>query len=474
MVDFAIFGAFYLVFTIKVLYYNKACLSTDEPIKSKIKIYEGKNEKMLKKIQSNPNYRWVIVSVSCLMVLTVLGFCSSSKSIYVSPVCEALGISRSAFSVNDSCRYIATSVVNIFFGMLIAKFGAKKLILAGFASLITSMLIYSQSTNVFGFYIGGIFLGIGLSWTTTTMVGAVVNKWCAKNKGTIMGIVLASNGVGAALAIQLLTPIIYDSTNPFGYRTSYKLVALILLVIAGIIMLLFKNEPGEKPEFEKDAGVEKKIVSDTAVQHPNPLRKSYFYIAAVCIFFTGMILQGVTGIAAPMLGDVGLHSSYVATVLSVHSLVLTLSKFSTGFMCDRVGVKKTSLTCFFAALLAMALLLCSGPTSAGKIAAMIYGILSPFALPLETIMLPIYAGEFSEKSHFNKILGIFVSVNTAGYAVGAPVANLCYDITGSYNILLYMSCIIILLISFTMQFAINKAQKDRKATEQMSELFLER
>jgi len=64
--------------------------------------------------------------------------------------------------------------------VLIAKFGAKKLILAGFASLIASMLIYSQSTNVFGFYIGGIFLGIGLSWTTTTMVGSVINKWCKK------------------------------------------------------------------------------------------------------------------------------------------------------------------------------------------------------------------------------------------------------------------------------------------------------
>lgn len=136
--------------------------------------------RILKKMQSNPSYLWVIVSISCLMVLTVLGFCSSSKSIYISPVCNALGISRSAFSVNDSCRYIATAVVNIFFGALIAKFGAKKLILAGFASLIASMLIYSQSTNVFGFYIGGIFLGIGLSWTTTTMVGSVINKWCKK------------------------------------------------------------------------------------------------------------------------------------------------------------------------------------------------------------------------------------------------------------------------------------------------------
>ena len=76
-------------------------------------------------------------------------------------------------------------------------------------------------------------------------------------------------------------------------------------------------------------------------------------------------------------------------------------------------------------------------------------------------MLPIYAGEFSEEKSFNKILGIFVSLNTAGYAVGAPVANLCYDITGSYDILLYTSCALIIFTALTIQIAINKAHKDR-------------
>ena len=415
--------------------------------------------RILKKMQSNPSYRWVIVSISCLMVLTVLGFCSSSKSIYISPICNALGISRSAFSVNDSCRYIATAVVNIFFGTLIAKFGAKKLILAGFASLITSMLIYAQSTNVIGFYIGGVFLGIGLSWTTTTMVGYVVNKWCARNKGTIMGAVLASNGIGAAIAIQILTPIIYDNGNIFGYRISYRLVAGILLAVAVILLIFFKNEPDKKDCFDEKSESKQNDKSYDDKKHPETLKKSYFYAATICIFFTGMILQGVSGIAAPMLGDLGLNSSYVATVLSVNSLTLTLSKFSTGFMCDRVGVKKTSLTCFFAAFLSMILLLNSSPTGTGKVAAMAYGVLSPFALPLETIMLPIYASEFSKEKTFNKILGIFVSVNTAGYAVGAPVANLCYDITGSYDILLYASCILIVFTAFIMQIAINKAHK---------------
>ena len=112
----------------------------------------------------------IAVMAACFsMIFVCLGFCSSNKSIYLSAITQALGIKRSLFSINDSCRYIATAVVNIFFGALIQRFGAKKLVGAGFFCQIVSTLIYANATQVWVFYIGGCFLGIGLAWTTTTM-----------------------------------------------------------------------------------------------------------------------------------------------------------------------------------------------------------------------------------------------------------------------------------------------------------------
>ncbi|MBQ7717733.1 MAG: MFS transporter [Clostridia bacterium] len=187
------------------------------------------------------NYKWVIVALCFLVIFICLGFCSSNKSLYLAAITDALHIKRSAFSINDSFRFISTAVVNVFFGTLVKKFGTKKLIVAGFLCLILSSLIYSYATNIFVFYIGGIFLGIGLSWTTTTMVGCVINKWCKENTGTIMGAVLAANGLGGALAAQIVTPIIYQEGNPFGYQDAYKLVALILLVVSVFIVIFLKR-----------------------------------------------------------------------------------------------------------------------------------------------------------------------------------------------------------------------------------------
>ncbi|MBQ8587814.1 MAG: MFS transporter, partial [Clostridia bacterium] len=113
------------------------------------------------------NYKWVIVAISFLMVMICLGFCSSGKSLYITAITDALNIKRSAFSINDSCRFVATAIINMFFGTLVSKFGTKKLIGAGFLCLIASSLIYSMAENIFVFYIGGTLLGVGLSWTTT-------------------------------------------------------------------------------------------------------------------------------------------------------------------------------------------------------------------------------------------------------------------------------------------------------------------
>ena len=93
------------------------------------------------------NYAWVIVGICALMVCIALGFCSSTRSLYLTSITKATGIDRVTYSVTESCRYVSTAIVNLFFGFLIAKFGAKKLVSAGFICLISSCLINSFATN---------------------------------------------------------------------------------------------------------------------------------------------------------------------------------------------------------------------------------------------------------------------------------------------------------------------------------------
>lgn len=414
------------------------------------------------------DYKWLIVALCFLMVFVTLGFCSSPRSQYIKPITEALGIDRATYSITDSCRYVATAVVNIFFGFLVAKLGPKKLIILGFISLATSSFLYAVSDNVWLMYLASILLGVGLSWTTTTMVGYVVTRWCRENKGTIMGAVLAANGIGGALAIQIITPILTSSS---GYRGACFTVGCILVAVLVIIAIFFKDAPTREPlategEIKPEENKKKARGEWVGIEFKEALKKPYFYLALVAIFFTGFILQGLSGVVAPHYSDIGFDDGKVALLLSTASIALTLSKFLTGFVYDRIGLRLTTGLCMLLATVYTVLLTVISPDAFGTGLALVNCFFGAFALPLETVMLPIYASELFGAKSFNQTLGIFVSVNTAGYALGAPVINLFYQFIGNYNAAFLLCGAVMLLVIVIMQIVITLAHKERDRVEE--------
>jgi len=97
--------------------------------------------------------------------------------------------------------------------------------------------------------------------------------------------------------------------------------------------------------------------------------------------------------------------------------------------------------------------------------AMFYGFFSSLALPLETVMLPLFAIDLFGNKSYDKMLGIFTAFNTAGYALGSPLVNWCYDLCGSYKPMLLIYGGIMVLITIGFQFILNAAKKEREAVE---------
>lgn len=404
-------------------------------------------------------YRWIVAAACFLMIFVGLGFCSSNKSMYLGAITKALGIKRSLFSLNDSCRYIATAVVNLFFGQLIARYGAKKLVGVGFGCLTLSVVTYLLADKVWQFYIGGFLLGVGMSFCSTTMVSYLVNRWLPEKRGTVSGAILCANGIGGAVAAQLVSPMINAPDDPFGYRKAYMLVVA-LTALTGIVVTLLIREPVEGPRVaEKKKPKGKQWVGISMAQ---ALRKPYFYVAGICVLLTGMSLQGIHGIAATHMYDVGLNTDYVSTVLSISSLVLAVSKFLVGFSYDKFGLRATLTICDLFGFGAFVCLAYAAPTGVGQGLAMGYGVMASLALPLETVMVPLIAADLFGEKDFPKLLGIFVSLNTAGYALGTPVANLVFESTGSYQPILLFCGIVMVAIALVFQFVLNASDRQRK------------
>ncbi|MBQ7565711.1 MAG: MFS transporter [Oscillospiraceae bacterium] len=404
------------------------------------------------------SYKWVIMAICCLMVFTALGFCSSNKDLFLKPITKALDLQRSGFALGDTCRYIATAVVNLFFSALIVKWGAKKMAAYGFLALIAFCLIYSFAVDYWQFYIGGFFLGTGLAWCTTTLVGYVVAQWFTENRGTIMGVILASNGLGAAVFAPIVTPII--DADAFGYRTAYRVGAIMLAAVLVLILLFFRSAP-EGVEPQKPTGRKKpsRGRSWSGIEFSQAKRRSYFYIAALGVFLTGAALQAISGIKSAHLSDVGL-GDYKAVAASFYAVCLAAAKVLAGVSFDKLGLRVTIFVCDAAAVVAILLLALLSEASSLVVIFVCMAFLA-FAMPLETIMLPlIVADMFGEKS-FAKIMGLFVSICTAGYAVGAPITNRVYDVVGSYRPALFVMVGLMAVVTVTFQLILTVSGRER-------------
>ena len=426
-----------------------------------------KEDKMSEKTVKNKSkkqfdYKWIIVATSFLMVMISLGFASSTKTLFPDEIAKELGVDRTLVVIYESVRYIATAIINIFFGALIAKFGPKKLIGAGYLSLVTAILLFGFAKNLWMIYLGGMFLGIGFSWTSTTMVGYVIDIWCSENKGTIMGFVLASNGLGGAIAIKLVGDII-DPTVTGSYRKAYFMIAAVLAVTFVILMIFFRSKPKGYVEGEVKRSKGKKRGQDwVGISLSDAMRKFYFWGAVVCVFFGGFVLQGTYGIVGMHMKDVGIDYDRVKALLSFGSLIMAGAKFLTGFLYDKFGLRVSATICMGCSIIATGLLIAVRGNDTGFVLAVIYSVVAQCAMPLETIMLPIYASDLFGKKSYAKILGLFSSVNVIGMATGGPMMNLCFDKCGSYvPALIAVGCVMSVVIVL-LQIVISKAHKEQK------------
>ena len=409
----------------------------------------------LSSLTQKPWYKWCIAVGCFLMIFLGMGFCSSNQSLYLGAITEALNIPRSMFSLQSTLRFLVTTAVNLAFGALVLKLGPKLMVAFGFLGFIGYLAISIVAENIIWFYVAGCLLGVATSFCSTAMVSYLVNLWFPEKRGTVTGAIMCANGLGGALAAQIVSPMI--AAEPFGYRKAYAF-ALILTLITGVIATLLLT----KPKGAEGGPVKKNKTRGNlwpGISFLEAVRKPYFYAAAVCVFLTGMSLQGIHGIAATHMKDTGIQPEYVATVLSVFSLVLTGSKFLSGFSYDKLGLRKTVAFCEICGCIAFVCLALCDDSPLGKITAMGYGVLASLALPLETVMIPLIAADLFGARDFSRLLGFFVGFNYAGYAVGGFVFNLVFDLTGTYVSVLLIAAAVMLVITVAFQFIIRAANK---------------
>ena len=391
------------------------------------------------------SYKWIIAAVCFGMVFICDGFAGGYRGLFLTAVSDGLGVKRTLIAFSESFRFLASAVVGVFYGALTARFSAKKLICFGFAVLTGALLLFSCTQTVYTFWVAGALMGVGMSFIGSTMASSLIRQWFDKNVGTITGVVLASSGMGSALGSQVISPILY-SGDPEGFRSAYRITALVVVVVAAVVLLLLRENS------HNAAAAQKKEKAPGSGSEGG--RKAWGCICMIggCVFLCAASIMGVNSIYASHMLDVGITSGTVRTAAGLLSLTLIGSKFLTGFLFDRLGLRPVLAICQVAALVAFALLLVMNESRTA--AALIFPVVFAVALPLETIMIPLIVADVFGTGAYNRFLGFFTAVTCAGFMVASPLSNLIFDACGSYRPAIIGYGCVMILVSFVLHITI--------------------
>ena len=411
---------------------------------------------------NNPNYRWVILIISFLLMMVVNGMTFGGPTVFDDLLLENLKnasgepISRAELKFRESIMIWSAAGFGFLSGTFADKFGVKPIMLTGLLLFSLLYFLFVDVETLRDIYI--IYLGFGpcLIFVGSLTNVILISKWFTKNRALGLGIMAAGSSIGSAF----LTPFYAWLMNYMDWRSVIYFNAFIPLIMIVIVLFLLH----ERPPLIKSSSKEKdNLMSGFSFTEALKSRNLWFLILmAMCIFYT---MMGMTTNAFLFLRDSGFDrqvASVSATILFMGSLI---GKISCGFFAERFGRKKV-LICYFIGFISGSIMLTIA--AGNKDPLFIWfglGIFGTGFGGIYTLKQLLSADLFGLRS-LGKITGLINLTDTIGSGLGPVMTALFFDMTGNYQTsFLIITCITCMGLIFSLFLNVDDNEIENSKSE---------
>lgn len=374
-----------------------------------------------------------------LVMAAVFGFSFHSfmsvfAGLYMGPMSEELGWSRTQLTAGLSLSSVISTVASPFFGVLIDRWGTRRLALPGLLlkSLIVASFALMSSSLWHWMAMWAIYAVVTLAVKSTIWTAAVAGVF-AQGRGLALGVVLSGN----ALTQILVPPLGNWMLTEFGWRTAFVWLGIGWGGIAFVLCLLFLYDAHDHLREARA-----KAPPDTApVNRSLPgltlaeaRRDHALWRIAISTFVTMTFTVALIVHQFPILVEAGVSRNQAALLVSLGGVAAIFGKVVTGSLLDRFNPNWVGGLTLAAGSLAFALLLEQFRTPALIVTAIVInGYTSGTKLQICGYLTTRYAG----MRNFGVIFGVMASLIALGSGLGPVLGGLCYDLYGNYTLFLY-------------------------------------
>ena len=285
-------------------------------------------------------------------------------AVFVDDMLEGTGLSRTVFSTLYALATIVSATVSLALGRAADALGLRVAWFAVASGLACACLLASSATGLVLAFLGLALLRAFGQGSFPLLGTLIVNYWFPARRGAAMAV--ASFGITAGtIALPPLVALLIDGV---GWRTAYRIVALVILAVVLPLGLLLRRPPPsgsavdpEQPVPPPDVPVATAIRRRRRLRVDVPRREAALLLGVLSA--PALVLTALTFHAVSLLGGRGLSATAAAAALSAFGAASAVATLASGAVADRLSTRAL-LVAMSSALLAGPLLLLLADTAA--------------------------------------------------------------------------------------------------------------
>ena len=315
---------------------------------------------------------------------------------------------------------------------------------------------YSLANSVWQFYVSSVLVGVFYSGCAFMPVSMFITAWFNRSRGLAMSIALGGIGIGGTF----LSPLITMMITSYGWRTSYRMIGLLVLAVAApIALLLIRTRPKDKglSPYGNENELNNKTNRDDGVPNISlgeAKTHCFFYVHMLGMLLLGIICSAPLRQISPCISD-SYGPQAAALIVSMYSFVGIFGKLILGWINDRFGTIKGAMAAFGLMGGGFLCLMLGRSMQIMYLMAILYGI----GNGVGTVSAPLLLSATFGTKNFNIMRGLTQSPMQLGMSLGGLLLAAVFDRTGSYK-LGWGMCIVIGALS-AICFAAAKRMADR-------------
>jgi len=365
-----------------------------------------------------------VVLIAGGVILTVAMGIRHGFGLFLQPISHDMGWGRETFALAIAVQNLVWGATQPFTGMLADKYGSARVVLGGAALFILGLVTMAFAHTPWLFVLtSGVLIGMGLSGITFSVVSGVLGRrYPPEKRSMALGISAAAGSFGQFAML----PIAQWLLSNLGWFGALLAMAGIALLIVPMAAALVERRNSQQHAFVQSA---RQAMGEALGHRGYILLTTGFFVCGFQVVFLAVHLPAY-------LADKGLSAGVAVTALALIGLFNIVGSYLTGWLGGKMPKKYILSGIYFARAVVFAVFFWMPVTvTSVYIFAIALGFLWLSTVPVTNgVVAQIFGVRY-----LAMLSGFTFFSHQIGSFLGAWLGGKFYDMTGSYDVMWYLS-----------------------------------